>query len=98
PPFVSLFPTRRASDLQSEVADYLGRLGVRPHGYNVVMQGDITRIIEMSDLDRRRVIDEIAGVAEFDLRRNQAFAELEVVKERIEDRKSTRLNSSHVKS
>ncbi|MGD9937847.1 MAG: chromosome segregation protein SMC [Methanoregulaceae archaeon] len=69
---------------QSEVADYLGRLGVRPHGYNVVMQGDITRIIEMSDLDRRRVIDEIAGVAEFDLRRNQAFAELEVVKERIE--------------
>lgn len=69
---------------QSEVADYLGRLGVRPHGYNVVMQGDITRIIEMSDLDRRRVIDEIAGVAEFDLRRNQALAELEVVRDRIE--------------
>jgi len=68
----------------SEVADFLGRLGVRPHGYNVVMQGDVTRIIEMSDLDRRRVIDEIAGVAEFDLRRNQALAELEVVKERIE--------------
>ena len=61
-----------------------GQLGVRPHGYNVVMQGDITRIIEMSDLERRRVIDEIAGVAEFDLRRSQALAELEVVKERIE--------------
>ena len=70
---------------QSEVADFLGgQLGVRPHGYNVVMQGDITRIIEMSDLERRRVIDEIAGVAEFDLRRSQALAELEVVKERIE--------------
>ncbi len=70
---------------QSEVADFLGgQLGVRPHGYNVVMQGDITRIIEMSDLERRRVIDEIAGVAEFDLRRSQALTELEVVKERIE--------------
>ena len=70
---------------QSEIADFLGgQLGVRPHGYNVVMQGDITRIIEMSDLERRRVIDEIAGVAEFDLRRTQALAELEVVKDRVE--------------
>ena len=70
---------------QSEIADFLGgRLGVRPHGYNVVMQGDITRIIEMSDLERRRVIDEIAGVAEFDLRRNQALAELDVVRDRVE--------------
>jgi len=70
---------------QSEIAEFLGgRLGVRPHGYNVVMQGDITRMIEMSDLERRRVIDEIAGVAEFDLRKTQAHAELEVVRERIE--------------
>ncbi len=70
---------------QSEVADFLGgQLGVRPHGYNVVMQGDITRIIEMSDLERRRVIDEIAGVAEFDHRRDQALAELEVVRDRVE--------------
>lgn len=70
---------------QSEVADFLGgQLGVRPHGYNVVMQGDITRIIEMSDLERRRVIDEIAGVAEFDLRRTQALTELEVVRDRVE--------------
>ncbi len=70
---------------QSEVADFLGgQLGVRPHGYNVVMQGDITRLIEMSDLERRRVIDEIAGVAEFDHRRDQALAELEVVRDRVE--------------
>ncbi len=70
---------------QSEVAEFLGgQLGVRPHGYNVVMQGDITRIIEMSDLERRRVVDEIAGVAEFDHRRDQALAELEVVKDRVE--------------
>ena len=69
---------------QTDVIELLARVGIKPHGYNVVMQGDITRIIEMSDFERRKIIDEIAGVAEFDLKRDQALSELEVVRERIE--------------
>ena len=69
---------------QTDVIEYLAKFGIKPHGYNVVMQGDITRIIEMSDFDRRKIIDEIAGVAEFDQKRDQALGELEVVRERIE--------------
>lgn len=69
---------------QGDVLEYLAKYGIKPEGYNVVMQGDITRIMEMSDSDRRRIIDEIAGVAEFDKKRGQALAELEVVRERIE--------------
>lgn len=69
---------------QADVTEYLSRFGIKPHGYNVVMQGDITRIIEMSDFERRKMIDEIAGVAEFDAKRDQALTELEVVRERIE--------------
>ncbi len=68
----------------ADIVDYLSRHGIIPHGYNVVMQGDITRIIEMSDFERRKIIDEIAGVAEFDAKREQAIRELEVVRERIE--------------
>ena len=69
---------------QGDVIDFLSRHGIIPHGYNVVMQGDITRIIEMSDFERRKIIDEIAGVAEFDAKKDQAIQELEVVRERIE--------------
>jgi chromosome segregation protein len=69
---------------QAELLDYLSRFGIKPEGYNVVMQGDITRIMEMSDTERRRIIDEIAGVAEFESKREQALQELEVVRERIE--------------
>jgi chromosome segregation protein len=69
---------------QTDVIEFLSRQGIKPHGYNVVMQGDITRIIEMSDFERRRIIDEIAGVAEFDAKKEQALSELEVVRERIE--------------
>ncbi|KUG19384.1 chromosome partition protein smc [hydrocarbon metagenome] len=69
---------------QSDVVEFLKKYGVKPEGYNVVMQGDITRIMEMSDVERRKIIDEIAGVAEFDQKRGQALSELEVVRERIE--------------
>ncbi len=69
---------------QTDIIETLAKFGIKPHGYNVVMQGDITRIIEMSDYERRKIIDEIAGVAEFDTKRDQALGELEVVRERIE--------------
>jgi chromosome segregation protein len=69
---------------QAEILEYLNRFGIKPEGYNVVMQGDITRIMEMSDTERRKIIDEIAGVAEFESKKAKALEELEVVRERIE--------------
>ncbi|WOF16536.1 chromosome segregation protein SMC [Methanoplanus sp. FWC-SCC4] len=69
---------------QSDIVEVLSKFGIKAEGYNVVMQGDITRITEMSDTERRRIIDEIAGVSEFDKKKNQALSELEVVRERIE--------------
>ncbi len=69
---------------QSDIVDHLAKYGIKPHGYNVVMQGDVTRIMEMSDGERRKIIDEIAGVAEFDIKKAQSLAELDIVRERIE--------------
>ncbi len=69
---------------QSDIVDHLSRHGIKPHGYNVVMQGDVTRIMEMSDFERRKIIDEIAGVSEFDLKKQQSLSELDIVRERIE--------------
>ncbi|NYT01705.1 MAG: chromosome segregation protein SMC [Methanosarcinales archaeon] len=68
---------------QGELQDHLTRAGITPEGYNVVMQGDVTRIIEMTPFERRKIVDEIAGVAEFDEKKHKALAELDVVGERI---------------
>ncbi|HKL29887.1 MAG TPA: AAA family ATPase, partial [Natrialbaceae archaeon] len=67
----------------SDIQDLLAQAGVTPEGYNVVMQGDVTEIISMTPYSRREIIDEIAGVAEFDAKKEEAFAELEVVEDRI---------------
>jgi chromosome segregation protein len=68
----------------ADIHNYLSKAKITPEGYNVVMQGDVTRIIEMTATERRKIIDEIAGVAEFDEKKGQAMNELEIVRERIE--------------
>lgn len=69
----------------SDIQDLLAQAGITPEGYNVVMQGDVTEIINMTPYQRRGIIDEIAGVAEFDAKKDDAFVELDAVEERIEE-------------
>ncbi|HEY9907905.1 MAG TPA: chromosome segregation protein SMC [Thermosynechococcaceae cyanobacterium] len=69
----------------TELHEELNRLHIYPEGYNVVLQGDVTRIISMNSRERREIIDELAGVATFDRKINQAKEKLDAVKDR-EDR------------
>ena len=62
----------------------LRRLRIDPEGSNVVMQGDVTRIVSMSNKDRRGLIDELAGVALFDTRIDQTRSKLDDVYDRQE--------------
>ena len=62
----------------------LRRIRVDPEGSNVVMQGDVTRIVSMSNRDRRTLIDELAGVALFDNRIDQTKKKLDDVHEKQE--------------
>ncbi|MBV2351479.1 chromosome segregation protein SMC [Synechococcus sp. HK05] len=72
-----------ACNLQ-QLQTQLRRLRVDPEGSNVVMQGDVTRIVSMSAKERRGIIDELAGVALFDSRIEQTRGKLTEVQEREE--------------
>ena len=72
-----------ACNLQ-QLQTQLRRLRIDPEGSNVVMQGDVTRIVTMSNRDRRGLIDELAGVALFDNRIEQSKSKLNDVRERQE--------------
>jgi chromosome segregation protein len=69
----------------SDIRDLLAQAGITPEGYNVVMQGDVTEIINTTPYRRREIVDEIAGVAEFDAKKADALEELEAVKDRVEE-------------
>lgn len=68
----------------AQLQTQLRRLRVDPEGSNVVMQGDVTRIVTMSARERRGIIDELAGVALFDRRIEQTRSKLDEVQQRQE--------------
>jgi len=49
-----------------EFDSLLAHARISAEGYNLVQQGDIQRIVSMSDVDRRKVLDNIAGITKFD--------------------------------
>ena len=68
----------------SELHEQLNQLRVYAEGYNVVLQGDVTGIISMKPRERREIIDELAGVAQFDRKISLAKGKLDLVKEQEE--------------
>ena len=66
----------------TQLHEQLSRLRIYPEGYNVVLQGDVTRIITMNPKERREIIDELAGVAEFDRKITKTKETLEEVRDR----------------
>ncbi len=57
---------------------------ITPNSYNVMMQNDVLSITNCTPMDRRKIIDEIAGVADFDRRIEQATGELDTVESRVQ--------------
>jgi chromosome segregation protein len=82
--YASSFSADGVSCSLQQLQSQLRRLRVDPEGSNVVMQGDVTRIVSMSARDRRAIIDELAGVALFDSRIEQSRGKLDEVQERQE--------------
>ena len=69
----------------NEIQSLLLELGVDPNGHNIVVQGDITRVIEMNAKQRRQVIEEVAGLSEFEEKKEEAIKKLEKVEQRVKD-------------
>ncbi|MBQ4115640.1 AAA family ATPase, partial [bacterium] len=67
----------------SDIHAKLEKYNITPNSYNVMMQGDVMSITNCTPNERRKIIDEIAGVADFDRRIEQATSELETVEKRV---------------
>lgn len=70
---------------REEIHDNLAKARITPEGHNVILQREITQIADMNPSERRELIDELAGVSEFDERKSKAMDELETVKRKISE-------------
>ena len=69
---------------RQEIVDLLTKTMSTSGGHNFVMQGDVDRFIKMSPLDRRTIIDDLAGIAEYDEKKEKSLTELQRVETNLQ--------------
>src|SRR6266540_340080 len=68
----------------SEFDSLLAHARISAEGYNLVQQGDVQKIVSMSSVDRRRILDNIAGITKFDDDITQAEGKRRETEENLE--------------
>jgi len=51
--------------------------GIAPNGHNVILQGMLTRLAEISPQERRKIIEDMIGIAQYDAEKAEAQKKLE---------------------
>jgi len=68
---------------RSVIDEVLDEANMDPSRHHIVNQGKITEIVNMSAMDRREIIDDLAGISKYDRRKAEAIEDLRTVKEKL---------------
>jgi len=61
---------------RANIVDTLSMAGISPTGHNFVLQGTITRMAEIAPFERRKIIDDMVGIAQYDAEKAEAEEKL----------------------
>ena len=81
----SVYKINGETKTRGEVIELLAHAGIDPHGFNIVLQGRIDSIVKMHSEDRRKIIEEVAGIAIYEARKEKSLRELEKTEERLKE-------------
>ncbi|QGA80073.1 chromosome segregation SMC family protein [Candidatus Nanohalobium constans] len=81
----SMYKFQGSNCKRSKIDEIARKANIDPDGYHFVRQGKVTEIVEQSDKERRKVVDELSGVAEFDEKKDEAEEELQEVEEKLQE-------------
>jgi len=70
---------------RNEIIEVLAQAGIDPYGFNIILQGQIQSIIRMQGEERRKIIEEVAGISIYETRKEKALHELEKTEEKLKE-------------
>lgn len=68
-----------------QIVDILARARIFPDGHNIVQQGELIALVKKNADERRQMIEELAGIKEYDEKKHKAFLELGVVEQKVNE-------------
>ncbi len=83
----STFKVNGLTVRERDLRDFLSKAGIYENGYNVVLQGDIVKFLKMTPVERRKVIEDVAGISEYEEKKQRAINDLAEVDIKIRELK-----------
>ena len=81
----SVYKVNDKTVTRNQILDLLSRAKINPDGYNIILQGDIVKLVEMSGVERRQIIEEIAGISIYEQKKQKAIRELQRVEDKMNE-------------
>jgi len=81
----SIYKLNNEVKTSAEILETLAQAGIDPYGFNLILQGQIQQIVRMHSEDRRKIIEEVSGIAVYEARKEKALHELEKTDEKLKE-------------
>ncbi len=82
---LSIYKLNGKTLTREKILEILASARIHPDGHNIILQGDVTQIIEMNPVERRYVLDEISGIAEYNDKKEKAQKDLDAVDQKLKE-------------
>jgi chromosome segregation protein len=82
---MSIFKINGKTTTREKITELLSAARIHSEGYNIIMQGDVSQVIEMTPQERRGIIDEISGIAQYNEKKEKAQKNLDTVSEKLKE-------------
>jgi len=77
----SIYKINNEIKTRQEVIELLSQGNIDPYGFNIVLQGEISSIVKMPSEDRRKIIEDAAGISVYEDKKQKSLRELEKTEE-----------------
>lgn len=81
----SIYKINGETKTRIEIIEMLAQAGIDPYGFNLVLQGQIQSIVKMHSEERRKIIEEVAGISIYESRKEKSLHELEKTDEKLKE-------------
>ena len=82
---VSIYKINGKTTTREKILELLSSVRIHSDGHNIVLQGDVTQVIDMNPIERRSIIDEISGISEYNDKKNKAQKDLDAVDSKLKE-------------
>lgn len=81
----SIYKINDKAKTRQDILELLSQAGVDPNGFNIVLQGEIQSLVKATPEERRKIIEEVAGISIYETRKTKSLRELEKTEEKLRE-------------